>query len=37
MIDDCIMQTAFDGYISFIEFSGDRGDETGMILLVGRK
>jgi hypothetical protein len=36
MTNDCIMHTAFESHISFIEFSGDRG-RTGMILLVGRK
>ena len=36
MTDDCIMQTAFESHISFIEFSGDR-DRTDMILPVGWK
>ena len=36
MTDDCIMHTAFESHISFIEFSDDRG-RTGMILPVGWK
>ena len=36
VIDDCIMQTAFESHVFFVEFGGDR-DETNMILLIGRK